>query len=54
MIENTDKRHAGDTPAATDGTAATVIGLYCAKPLSGPPKRRKQPERYVQLLLKLV
>jgi hypothetical protein len=23
-------------------------GLCYAKPLSGPPKRRKQPERYVQ------
>jgi hypothetical protein len=29
-------------------------GLCYAKPLSGPAKRRKQPERYVQLPLKLV
>jgi hypothetical protein len=54
MIRNTDKRHAGDVPAAAEGTAATVTGLCCAKPLSGQPKRRKQPERYTQYALKLV
>jgi hypothetical protein len=29
-------------------------GLCFAKPLSGPPKRRKQPERYAKLDLKFV
>jgi hypothetical protein len=52
MIRNMDKRHAGDVPAAADGTAATVIGLCFAKPLFGPPKHRKQPERYAQCWLK--
>jgi hypothetical protein len=29
-------------------------GLCYAKPLFGPPNRRKQPERYVQCALRLI